>query len=530
MFGAVPPLILLVMLSVLSYYTLQSLLTAIALVDKTHGSIEQAKELERSALRMQSGIWGYLVTGDERFLDDYKGGEEKFNQVMKRLKSTMSIESQRDILNATNGIIQEWKKKAVKPGLQIRETVSAAELMSQLDAFLGMRLDKEYFDKFWAQTSKFVKQETALLKERKKDAHSSGAAMAKILVIGTLAIVILSQLISYLIAGRVSRPVVMAAALAEATSKGNLTGALAVKGKDEVGLLSASLNTMVSGLVDYTNQVRESIAVLSEATSEMSAIAAQLSSDTQQASSGLSETTTTVEQVKQAARVSSEKAKAVAKGAVDAVEVSTAGKKATEETVQGMELIKEQMELTGKTVAKLNEQRQSMQEMIDSVQDIARQSNLLAVNASIEAARAGEHGKGFGVVASEIKDLADQSRQTTDKIRGMLEETGKWINAVVIATEQTSGAVGSGVQLSRVAGDSISLLAKTVEGSSHAASVIVASVEEQFIGIDQVSNAMTLIDKSMQQNSTGAHQLETSVRRLEMLSASLKELVQKYKV
>ena len=86
-------------------------------------------------------------------------------------------------------------------------------------------------------------------------------------------------------------------------------------------------------------------------------------------------------------------------------------------------------------MVKLSEQSQAIEEIIVSVQDLADQSHLLAVNASIEAARAGDQGKGFAVVANEIKSLADQSKEATDQIRSILDDTRKWVSAVVMAAE-----------------------------------------------------------------------------------------------
>lgn len=530
MFGAIPALALVIVLSALSYYTLQSLLKAIASVDQTHEVVELAQRLENTAVEMQSEMRGYLLTGDEKFLKAYQATTNGFSRMAEKLTKNITIKAQLEALSDAEKIIEEWKTKAVQPALQIRGMVSSSELMEQLHAFVSMGLDKEYFDKFKAVIAKFIETEQFLLKQRKEEADASAGATAQILIIGTIAIVILSQVISYFMSGRISKPVIMAMDLAEATSNGDLTRELDVRTNDEVGRLGKSLNTMVNNLRVYTNRVWEGTSVLSASASEISTIVAQLSSSTAKTSSALTETTTTVEEVKQAARVSSEKAKAVAKNSVVAVEVSASGLKATEDTVERMNSIKQQMESIGATVTKLSERGEAIGEMIETVQDIAHQSHLLAVNASIEAARAGEQGKAFAVVAGEIKALADQSKSATEKVRVILEETRNGINAAVMATEQGMRAVDAGVAQSRLAGESIGLLAKTVEESSQAAAVIGATVEQQFTGVDQVSTAMANIEAAMRQNLEGTSHLEAGAQRLEGLSGALKELLKQYKV
>jgi methyl-accepting chemotaxis protein len=220
----------------------------------------------------------------------------------------------------------------------------------------------------------------------------------------------------------------------------------------------------------------------------------------------------------------------VAKTSREAVNISEAGKKATDDTIERMNLIREQMDTIGQTVIRLSDQSQAIEEIIVAVQDLADQSNLLAVNASIEAARAGEHGKGFAVVAQEIKSLADQSKQATAQVRGILDDTRKWVNAVVMATEQGRKAVEAGVEQSAIAGESIEALAERVMESSQAASVIDTSTEQQFAGIDQVAIAMTNIAEAMSQNVDGTSQLESAAKRLGDLGAQLHELVDLYRI
>ncbi len=186
------------------------------------------------------------------------------------------------------------------------------------------------------------------------------------------------------------------------------------------------------------------------------------------------------------------------------------------------------MESIAETVVKLSDQSQAIEEIIGAVQDLADQSNLLAVNASIEAARAGDHGKGFAVVAHEIKTLADQSREATAQVRAILDDTRKWVSAVVMATEQGGKAVEAGMQQSVLAGEAIRSLADSVAASSQAASVIDAQSEQQMTGVDQVAGAIGHIDILMRQNLEAASQLEGASGRLKELGASLRDLVQRH--
>lgn len=351
------------------------------------------------------------------------------------------------------------------------------------------------------------------------------------LILISSCIAVFVGVIAWLLAGTFTRPVKMLAGKVSKASEGDLTVELkSSKRKDEIGILEEAVRAMLESAKFQARRINEAVSILGSAVSEITATVAQLSVGTSKTSSAVTETTTTVEQVKQAAKLSSEKAKKVSEGAQQAVQVSETGKKATEDTVHRMNLIKEQMESIGETVVRLSEQSQTIEDIINAVQDIADQSNLLAVNASIEAARAGDQGKGFSVVAQEIKSLSDQSKRATDQVKSILDDTRKWVNAVVMATEQGAKAVDAGVAQSVIAGEAIQSLSNSVSVSSQAASVIDTTSEQQFVGVDQVARAMANIDLAMQQNLTGTSQLETAAKELQELGEFLKEVVKRYKI
>ncbi|MFH0822310.1 MAG: methyl-accepting chemotaxis protein [Pseudomonadota bacterium] len=327
-----------------------------------------------------------------------------------------------------------------------------------------------------------------------------------------------------------SRPIIHLATQVKRVEEGDLTVAVDGYGRhDELGELEEAFQSMIQGLQDQIRRTTQGINVLSTSVSQISATAGELSVSTANSSTALAQTATTVEEVKQAARISRDQAGKVALDARESVRTSESGKNATEETIRRMMLIREQMGSIADTVVRLSEQTRSIEEIIGTVQDLADQSNLLSVNASIEAARAGDQGRGFAVVAQEIKALSDQSNHATQQVRVILDETRKWVSAVVMATEQGTKAVDAGVEQSVSAGESIRSLADGVTASSQAASIIHSSSEQQVVGLDQIAEAMRNIDQAMRSVSESASQLEQSARSLEELGGSLKEMVQRYR-
>ena len=282
-------------------------------------------------------------------------------------------------------------------------------------------------------------------------------------------------------------------------------------------------------LTNVLKDVKETANVLAASSSEILAATTQVASGTAETATAISETTTTVEEVRQAARLSSDKAKNVADSAQRVAQVSQSGQKAVEETAAGMLHIRDQMESIAQTIVRLSEQSQSIGGIIASVTDLADQSNLLAVNAAIEAARAGEQGKGFAVVAQEIKSLAEQSKQATTQVRGILNDVQKATSAAVMATEQGSKAVEAGVKQSAQAGEAIRVLAESTGEAAQTATQIVASSQQQVVGMDQIGVAMESINQAGAQAAASMRQAETAAQNLHELGQKLKELVEQSK-
>ncbi len=363
------------------------------------------------------------------------------------------------------------------------------------------------------------------------EAFASIHSLRNRIILVALIIAGLSALVAVIVAGSVSKPIVALAQKVTQIGEGDLTAIIPFQSKsDEVGALANAIHLMVGNLREQIGSLIQGINVVSSAVSEISSSVGQVVTSSAQTSSAMTETTVTVEQLRRSAQLTNNMAKEVARSAQEAVKTSAAGRQATDDAIKMITVIKEQMTSIGETVVRLSEHSMAIEKIIVSVQDIADQSNLLAVNASIEAARAGEHGKGFAVVAHEIKTLSDESKQSTEQVRTILEEIRKWVAAVVMAAEQGGKAVEAGVDQSVTAGKSIENLYSSVENSAKAANEIQLSSDQQSTSIDQVSSAMTSIESAMRQNVDSASQLETAAKRLTDLGDQLKQMVDRYRI
>jgi methyl-accepting chemotaxis protein len=372
------------------------------------------------------------------------------------------------------------------------------------------------------------------------------------IILGCIAFLI-AVVISFMLSSSITRPLKIATDLVLSRDP-NMDLSAYQQGGGELGSMIQAFSRDISEkkklekeLIDYRDQleetvkertaelsnliieVRETVNVLAASSSQILAATTQVATGTAETAAAINETSTTVEEVQQASKQSSQKAQNVADSAQKVAQVFQNGQKAVEETSNGMAKIKEQMDSIAQTIVKLSEQSQSIGGIIASVSDIADQSNLLAVNAAIEAAKAGEQGKGFAVVAQEIKNLASQSKQATLKVRNILNDVQKATGAAVMATEQGSKAVESGLKQSLVAGEAIRILAESSNEAVQASTQIVASSQQQVVGMDQIGIAMQNISQAGTETAVSMTQAERSARSLYELGQKLKDLIGNFK-
>ena len=412
---------------------------------------------------------------------------------------------------------------------QIIPLINQGKMEAAKKLIFGMQMERN--DKMRAIADELVKQAD----DKAAAAVTASAQRVRetlfvFVVAGAIALLLgvaMTLFLTRVIAG----PLQEIAGIAERVASGDLTlNVPAGSRADEVGVLARAFRAMIDNLRRTTREINEGVGVLASSSSEILATTTQVAAGAAETATAVSETTATVEEVKQTAQVANQKARYVSDSAQKAAQVSHTGRKSVEDAIQGMRHIQEQMESIADSIVRLSEQSQAIGEIIATVNDLAEQSNLLAVNAAIEAARAGEQGKGFAVVAQEVKSLAEQSKQATTQVRTLLGDIQKATSAAVLATEQGNKAVEAGVKQTSETGESIRLLAESITAAAAAATQIAASSQQQMVGMDQVALAMENIKQASMQSVAGTKQAEIAAQGLHDLGVRLKQVAAQYKV
>jgi methyl-accepting chemotaxis protein len=329
------------------------------------------------------------------------------------------------------------------------------------------------------------------------------------------------------------RGILRDAAEHEATIQGERQAALQqALARTTASILGGTLLTIVvlaitgwAAIRSVSTPVEEMVAALTSATAEILAGTTQQASGVQEQAAAMAQTTSTVEEIAQTAEQASRRARAVAGSSQRATENGLAGRRAIENATSAMADVKARTETATQSILSLAQQAQAIGEITAFVNDVADQTNILALNASIEASRAGEQGKGFNVVAAEIKALAAQSKKSTHQIRQILSDIEKATNAAVFATEAGNKAVDRALQTVNEADEVIRSLSDTIVEAAQSSLQITASTGQQAIGITQIQQAMESIRRATNQNLEATLQAERSARNLDTLGMRLRVLL-----
>lgn len=311
-----------------------------------------------------------------------------------------------------------------------------------------------------------------------------------------------------------------------AVSRGDLT--IAIESRSDKDSLGLALLCMIDNLRNINGDIQDEVKNLTLSSHEIVNSVSQVAKSSKNTADAILQTKTSVEELKQIALVTDEKANEVLNNSQNTVDIVITSEHLLQATMHDMRKISEKMRIISESIVKLSEHSQTIGEIIDSVNDLAEQSNLLAVNAAIEAAMAGEHGKSFAVVAKEIRILAEQSKAATKQVRSLLNEIQNATAVAVLATEQGSKVVDNGVKQSAQTNESMQVLSKSITLVTKAADQIAISSQQQFIGIEQVTVAMDNISTATTHLVNHMKSIESAASSLKSVGSSLKEMTDHY--
>jgi methyl-accepting chemotaxis protein len=317
---------------------------------------------------------------------------------------------------------------------------------------------------------------------------------------------------------------------AHIVESGDLTRPIQVGSSGEVGVLANLFSQMVERLRTVTQNLQQAAEALNASTEQLNASAAEQSQTVSRQASALQETQVTAQEIRQTSLLAAQKADAVLSVAERADELSRTGEAALEQTLTGLNDIRAQVQEIAHKILELGERTQQIGSITQTVKDLADQSNMLALNAAIEAVRSGEHGKGFSVVAREIRALADQSIESTDRVRELLDDIGNSVTMAVRITERGSQRMEAGLEQVRTYGKNLRELSSINQDNAAAVRQIAAAVGQQNVGINQITTAVSDLSKMMDETVSRIGATGEAATTLQIIADQLSSAVKSYRV
>lgn len=353
----------------------------------------------------------------------------------------------------------------------------------------------------------------------------------KLVVIGLTALILLiSGSCSQWFIARLFKPLNRVLETVKLVAKGDLTARCDIATRDEMGTLACEVNVMAENLRITMEQVVECSTQVASAAGQLYSTSEQMATGAEEVAAQTGSVATAGEEMAMTSTEISNNCSTAAQGARQASDRAIAGASVVEGTVTVMNRIAAQVRATAQTVEGLGERGDQIGEIVGTIEDIADQTNLLALNAAIEAARAGEQGRGFAVVADEVRALAERTTRATREIGEMIKAIQNETRSAVVAMEQGVKEVETGTGEAARSGDALQEILSQINNVVNQVNQIAVAAEQQTAITGEISSNIHKITEVVAGTASGAQQSATAASQLADLAGAMQHLVDQFKL
>jgi methyl-accepting chemotaxis protein len=346
----------------------------------------------------------------------------------------------------------------------------------------------------------------------------------------TLLIVLMCALTGYLLTRLIAPALKTATAALEQLAEKDLTVSVEATGRDEIGRLSAALNTSVSAVRSVLQSVAHGVETLSTATAEISARSVQSAGNAHTQSNKINQIAAAAQEMTATIGEISHNAESAASASRDSAENASRGGAVMQAAAETMEKIATATHTVSEKMASLARRSEEIGKVVNVIQEISEQTNLLALNAAIEAARAGEHGRGFAVVAGEVRRLAERTKGATEEIsvtiRSIQEETRETMQVM----QNSRSAVENGMGETANARRSLEEIIQSSRHVENQINMIATAATEQTAAAGEISESASQISQLSSETSQAAGEAVETLKNLASLAGDLDGLIRQFRL
>jgi len=502
---------------------------SVAKLATTTDTFELSVEKGKLALLMQgaieqqrAGARGFLLGSNN--LSDFEAGRRAFQDAAEKVPSMLKTETGRklfaNVMQASDeynrlldreiqlqkaGKTKEASSLCVSPEAnQIRQTVNAA-----LEALVRRQEDNR----------------TTALDEQHKAEAMTRILLAVFASVGLICGVAVATFVPRSLTRSISS---MISVIDEVANNNLSVGDLSVTSQDELGRASTGLNSMKNSLRNLIQSIARTAEHLASASEEISSSATQQAQGAETEKGQAAQVAVAMQQMSATVHEVSENSNRAAQASHQAAETAREGGTIVEESLAKMRAIAESVSATAQKVEELGKSSDQIGRIIGVIDDIADQTNLLALNAAIEAARAGEQGRGFAVVADEVRKLAERTTSATKEVAQMVQSIQSETRTAVAAMHDGTEQVQAGVQTTARAGDSLKHIIQMSEQVGEMITHIATAATEQSSATEQVNQNVEQITRLVSESAIGAQQSAKACQDLSGLALDLQKMVSSF--
>jgi len=519
-------LLILVTLGIVTYSSINEL---DAESDRFSGAVEKkslAIKVEGAIEKQAVGIRGFLLRDQEDLLKHDEEGKQEYKDALDQLTKLVVTDEGKKLLADITRTQQAWRAQADHE-IQLRRAGKTSDAV-----------DLVFSPQTSAARGELRKAIADLIAYQEKRRDAAGAeqdatqAHTRWLTVGlSLGGILIGSIVAILTVRSISRGITRMLVMIEQITANDLgISDVEVASGDEIGRATAALNLMKNNLRDLIQSIAGTAEHVASASEEISSSATQQaqSSETQkdqttQVATAMQEMSSTVLQV-------SDNSNKAAESARRAAETARHGGSIVDDTLTKMRGIAASVGATAKKMEELGKSSDQIGRIIGVIDDIADQTNLLALNAAIEAARAGEQGRGFAVVADEVRKLAERTTTATKEIAQMIKNIQDETKTAVFAMEEGNRQVEDGVKTTTSAGDSLKEIIHMAEEVGEMITHIATAATEQSSAAEQVNTNMDQIARLVKESAVGAQQSAKACQDLSGLALDLQKMVGNFKL
>ena len=456
-----------------AYRSIQTLASTHERVNHTHVVLEHIAGVLELLTDAETGERGFIITGDESYLEPYQRAVAALGQNMRELAGLIADNpNQQRRVNEAQALVDQ-RLASLKSTIETRRSTGIEAAAKVISAGVGKRT----MDELRRITGQMEDEERTLLKQRAEDVDSASTTGRSTIVYGTLVCLLVVAAAGYLI--------------------------------------TRSLGGQIGVAVQHVQS----------SSSELQAAASQQASGSRESSTAMNEISTTISELLATSRQIAESSRRVASVADDTQAAARAGDQLVANAHESVGGIKRQVDVIVAHMLDLGKKSQQIGGILEVVSELAEQTNILAINASIEAAGAGDSGKRFAVVAEEIRRLADRVGGSTKDIRALIDEIRAAVNATVMATEGGTKAADAGARQFGEVASALKRIAGLVSTTADAAKEIELSTKQQASAVEQVNVAIANVAKATRETEASSSQTLQTAIQLSGLSRELTRLI-----